>query len=125
VTTLDELENDEWPPAPADATRLVRRCHELRRKDVAAFTTEDLRVMLGQRIGVRFLLPLAVDVLVRDPLAEGDFYPGDLLRNVVRLPRSAWDACPGRRAELVAALAGVEVDDDALAADVVAFAGAP
>jgi len=39
--------------------------------------------MLGQEIGVPALLPLAVKVLLRDPVAEGDHYPGgDLLSSV-------------------------------------------
>ncbi|MEH0972276.1 contact-dependent growth inhibition system immunity protein [Micromonospora sp. CPCC 205546] len=46
--------------------------------------------MLGQQIGVPSLLPVAVQVLLRDPLAEGDHHPGDLLLNVLRLPASAW-----------------------------------
>lgn len=124
MSTLDELEHDEWPPADPDATYLVRRCHELRRKDVAEFTAGDLRIMLGQQIGVPFLLPRAVDILVRDPLAVGDYYPGDLLRSVARLPPSAWATCPERRADLLAAIAGLEPEDKHLEEALVAFRAA-
>ena len=54
-----------------DNTFLVRRCAELRRKPLAEFTAENLRIMLGQEIGVPVLLPLAIQVLLREPLAEG------------------------------------------------------
>ncbi len=77
--TLDQVEQP-WPPPPDSATDLVRRCHRLRRVPVGELTTEGLRVLLGQQIGVPTLLPLAVARLV-DPLAAGD-YPGDLLQAV-------------------------------------------
>ena len=120
MSTLEELESDVWGPPEYDS-HLVRRCHELRRKDLADFTTEDLRIMLGQRIGVPFLLPPAVDVLVADPLAEGDFQPGDLLRAVAVLPDDAWATCPGRRAELAGVLRGRVFEDEALRTAVADF----
>jgi hypothetical protein len=48
------------------------------------FTVEDLRIMIGQKkIGLVHLLRLAIKTLTIDPLAEGDYYPGDLLMNVI------------------------------------------
>jgi hypothetical protein len=83
--TLEELERDAWLDPGSSATTLVRRCTELRRKPLCEFAVEDLRIMLGQQIGVTHLLPLAVNVLEDDPFAEGDFFPGDLLLTVLRL----------------------------------------
>ncbi|MGW5668371.1 contact-dependent growth inhibition system immunity protein [Micromonospora sp. NPDC003776] len=104
MTTIERLERDVWPAPGPDATFLVRRCTELRRKPLPEFTVEDLRVMLGQEIGVAVLLPRAVGVLLREPLAEGDHYPGDLLANVLRLPESAWSDLLGERRRLAAVL---------------------
>ena len=53
--------------------------------------------MLGQNIGVHYLLPLAIDRLEGNALAAGDYYPGDLLRNVLRLGREVWDKYPDLR----------------------------
>ncbi|MFI2652256.1 contact-dependent growth inhibition system immunity protein [Micromonospora fulviviridis] len=86
MATIEQLERSVWPDPGSDASFLVTRCAHLRRKPLAEFTVEDLRMMLGQEIGVPALLPLAVQVLLRDPLVEGDYYPGDLLSNVLRLP---------------------------------------
>jgi hypothetical protein len=36
------------------------------------------------------LVPLAIDMLERDPLAEGDHYEGDLLTAVMRVETSFW-----------------------------------
>ncbi|MEU9741164.1 contact-dependent growth inhibition system immunity protein [Micromonospora chersina] len=64
-----------------------------------------MRIMLGQEIGVPALLPLAVQLLLRDPFAEGDYYPGDLLSNVLRLPDPAWSSLRAERKRLASALA--------------------
>ena len=41
-------------------------------------------MMIGQDIGSKYLLPIALKKLQENPLAEGDFYEGDLLYNVIR-----------------------------------------
>ncbi|UOZ08577.1 contact-dependent growth inhibition system immunity protein [Amycolatopsis sp. WQ 127309] len=88
--TLEQLEGHTWGDAPSDASRLVKTVHELRRKPVGQLTAEELRVLLGQRVGVDALVPFALATLERDPLAEGDFYPGDLLVAVLDLPADHW-----------------------------------
>jgi hypothetical protein len=79
--TLDQLEGFVWGEPKFDSY-LVTTCHRLRSKPIDEFSVEDLRIMIGQRIGLPHLVPLAVATLERDPLAEGDFYPGDLLASV-------------------------------------------
>lgn len=89
-----------WDAAAGQPTFLMRRCTELMSKDLDHFTVEDLRIMLGQQIGVPWLLPRVVQVLLDDPLASGDYYPGDLLAAVQRLPQEYWDPFPAERAAL-------------------------
>lgn len=101
-----------WPDPGPDATGLVRRCVALRRKALSQFTTEDLRIMLGQQIAVPILLPMAVAVLADDPLAEGNCYPGDLLCNVVRLPGDVWDGAGRLRDRLVEVLRATALPDE-------------
>lgn len=120
VTSIEELERDRWPDPGPDATELMRRCSELRRTPLDRFTVEDLRIMLLQRIGAPILLPRAVDILLVEPLAEGDYYPGDLLRAVASVPIEFWnglEAEHGRLVDRVALLlASNDVDGDILAA---------
>ncbi|MFG2053261.1 contact-dependent growth inhibition system immunity protein [Micromonospora sp. NPDC048930] len=104
MTTIEQLERDVWPDPGPDASSLVSRCAQLRRKPLVDFTVEDLRIMLGQQVGVAALLPHAVRVLLRNPLAEGDYYPGDLLSTVLRLPESAWSDRRVERKQLAAVL---------------------
>jgi len=82
--SLEELEGDAWAEPTYDS-QLVTAAHGLRQKPLRDLTVEDLRLMLGQRMGLSFLLPLALDQLEGNPLAEGDFYPGDLLGVCLRL----------------------------------------
>ena len=91
TATLEQLESDVWP-APEYSSSLVRKCHQLRKKPLAEFEVEDLRIMLGQQIGEKHLVPLALERLSENILAEGDFYEGDLLNSVLRLPASFWKA---------------------------------
>ncbi|MFJ9783386.1 contact-dependent growth inhibition system immunity protein [Amycolatopsis sp. NPDC101161] len=101
--SLEQLEGQAWGGPPADATRLVRTAHELRRKPVGDLSAEDLRLLLLQRVSIELLVPLALDLLERDPLAEGDCYPGDLLVALLKVPPAHWRRHPGelRRASSV------------------------
>jgi hypothetical protein len=87
--TLDELEGVEWGPPTYDSS-LVTNVHRLRRVPLKQYRLEDLRLMIGQQVGVRYLVPRALDHLESHPLASGNLYPGDLLAAVVRLPESFW-----------------------------------
>ncbi len=80
--TLTELENEDWGE-PQFHSHLVTECHRLRKVPIGNFTPENLRIMIGQNISLKYLVPLAMEVLHRDPLVSGDFYEGDLLRNVI------------------------------------------
>ncbi len=50
--------------------------------------------MVGQNIGLSFLIPLALEKLAENPLASGDFYPGDLLKNVLDVKPEFWQENP-------------------------------
>ncbi|MGP3988423.1 contact-dependent growth inhibition system immunity protein [Streptomyces sp. 3N207] len=107
--TLDELEGAPWPDPPPDSTALVKNVHALRKKELAALTVEDLRTLTLQNVGLPFVLPLALQVLRRDPLAEGRYYEGDLLSAVLRQPAEAWKVFPDlaeELADIVSSLSG-------------------
>ena len=87
--TLEDLDNSRWNETELQS-HLVTECHRLRKKPIGEFSIENLRIMLGQNIGTKYLLPIALEVLSQDPLAEGDYYPGDLLSSVLNLPNGVW-----------------------------------
>jgi hypothetical protein len=88
---LDILDPPAWDPAPADATPVVRRCHELRTKPLKTFTDEDLRLMIEQHVALNLLIGPALTRLRRDPLLDSGRYPGDLLASVLRVDAAFWE----------------------------------
>lgn len=50
-----------------------------------------MRLLIGQDVGLAYLLPLALEVLRDDPMAEGDMYEGDLLAAVLTRSPAVWN----------------------------------
>jgi hypothetical protein len=117
---LDELEGIAWGPA-AHESSLVVNAHRLRRVPLRDFTPGDLRLMIGQRIGLRFLLPLAVGHLEIEPLLEATYYPGDLLSSVASVEEDDWRGFAGLRQRLDTILATVQALPPEIQAQVAAF----
>jgi CDI immunity proteins len=87
--SLNELLGD-FESDTTDSSALVTTCVNLQRKPLKDFTVENLRVMIGQEIGLKFLIPMAVELLEENPFVEGDYYPGDLLSVVMQVEASFW-----------------------------------
>jgi hypothetical protein len=88
---LEKTHPDDRGEAP---TRLVARCAELIKIPLNEYSIEDLRLMIGQGLGLSYLIPLAIEKLTKDLFAEGDMYEGDLLVNVLRIDHAFWKQCP-------------------------------
>lgn len=106
--TLEQIEDSRWGNPPADATRLIKTVYELRHKPVGALDVEDLRVLLLQQESVDALVPVALTHLEQNPLAEGDFYPGDLLTTVLKIPQAYWQQHPDQQNRDSAVITAVE-----------------
>jgi CDI immunity proteins len=114
--TLEQLENDVWPE-PSVRTSLIDTCHRLRRVPIHTLTAGDIRLLLGQRIGVRHLVPRAIELLREDPLLDASYDAGDLLIAVLRADDNRFLGFPKIREQLVAIaslakqrISGSEVD---------------
>jgi len=89
--TLENLEKDICPAFHAyEGSHLIKTCHTLRKKVVNDFSIEDLRIMIGQNTGLKFLIPIAIEILKENILAEGDHYEGDLLNSVISSDKNYW-----------------------------------
>src|SRR3569833_3127639 len=106
--TLEQIEDRHWGNPPADATRLIKTVYELRHKPLGIMHTEDLRVLLLQQESVDALVPVALTHLEQNPLAEGDFYPGDLLTAVLKIPQTYWQQHPDQRRRASSVIETVE-----------------
>ncbi|MET9592036.1 contact-dependent growth inhibition system immunity protein [Streptomyces sp. NPDC006516] len=102
--TLDELDPPRWDPPAADATRLVRTVHALRGVRLGELGPADLRMLVAQQVALPYVLPLAVRLLLEEPLLDACFYEGDLLLTVVGSPPSAWVPLPDLSARLRAVI---------------------
>ncbi len=90
--SLENLEKDIWPSLNADeGSHLIKTCNSLRKKQLQDYKTEDLRIMIGQEIGLYFLMPIVIETLTKNLFAEGDMYEGDLLKNVLEIDTKFWD----------------------------------
>ena len=49
-----------------------------------------MRLMTRQNEGLPYLIILSIEILRNDLFAEGDFYPGDLLKNILSVDSSFW-----------------------------------
>ena len=88
--SLENLEKNNWGAIPENESYLVTTCHRLRKKQLKDFSVEDLRIMIGQGIGLKYLIPLALEVLEENILAEGNLYEGDLLETILLSDRNYW-----------------------------------
>jgi hypothetical protein len=86
---LSELEGTIWDEPEFDS-HLVRESFRLRLVPLRDLTVENLRLLIGQEIGLMYLVPLAIEHLEVNPFVEGDYYPGDLLASVVGTTRRFW-----------------------------------
>lgn len=79
---LENIENDTTGE-PNYGSHVVLSVHRLCKKPIGEFSIEELRLMIGQSLGLPWLVPLAIEQLDENPFAHGDFYPGDLLSSVL------------------------------------------
>ncbi|WP_410587156.1 contact-dependent growth inhibition system immunity protein [Amycolatopsis sp. lyj-23] len=107
--SLEQIENRRWGNPPADATRLIKIVYELRHKPIGAIDVEDLRILLLQQESLAVLVPIALNHLEQNPLAEGDLYPGDLLTAVLKVPEPYWQQHPDQRSRASAVIRALEV----------------
>ena len=89
--SLQQLGWQDWGEAAYDS-HIVTECHRLRRVPLGEYKVEDLRITIGQNLGLEYLVPLALEQLQEDPFAEGAYFPGDLLVTVLGAKGEFWQA---------------------------------
>lgn len=99
--SLQQLDGEDWGEPTFDS-HLVTECHRLHRVPLRDFTVEDLRITIGQQVGLDYLIPLALERLKDDPFAEGAYYPCDLLVSVLGAEVRFWQSHPELRERVVA-----------------------
>ncbi|MFD5909568.1 contact-dependent growth inhibition system immunity protein [Streptomyces massasporeus] len=100
--SLEQLEGRRWPDPPQGTTSMVKAVHELRRRPVGTLEPHELARLIGQDVGLPWLLPLAVEILrtTAPGQAAGGWYDDDLLYAVVTRKPEVWANDPDSAREL-------------------------
>ena len=88
--SIESLEECDYGNPTTASTALVEKCLSYVKLPVNTLNVEQLRLLIGQEIGLLYLIPLALDELNKNILAEGDMYEGDLLKNITSVPPAFW-----------------------------------
>ncbi len=98
--SIEQIEGVKWKE-PELNSYVVVECHRLRKIPLSEFTIENLRLLIGQKMSLNIILPLALDVLEENPFAEGNMYKGDLLANIINVAPEFWKENPELNNRLV------------------------
>jgi hypothetical protein len=98
--TIEQLENDQWEEVRFPSS-LVEKCFQYRKVPISELSVEQLRLLIGQKIGLRYTVPKAIALLQANILAEGDYYPGDLLNSLLSLSEDDWNECPAEKTKFI------------------------
>ena len=83
-----------------DAPPHVHKCHALRKVPINRLTAGDLRMLITQDVGLKYLMPSAMHLLKQDPMLEADHYAGDLLCATMGVGSQYWSSAPHELVEL-------------------------
>lgn len=87
--SIVELENIVWEDSDF-GSYVVQTSQRAVKKPLNQLSLEEIRLLLSQKIGVPYVLPIAVAALEQDILQEVHYYEGDLLNIVLGLPDAFW-----------------------------------
>lgn len=92
--SLQAIEGEDWGEPSEAPTDMIASCLRLRRVPVGELSLDNLRLMIGQRISLHILIPLALETLLVDPWIEVSLCPGDLLAVVLKVGNDFWTSRP-------------------------------
>jgi hypothetical protein len=78
-------------PREGYSSSIQMRSYNLYGKTIDDFSVDDIRFMIVQRIGLNYLIPLALNYLKNNLLLEANYYEGDLLHSILMLPKQFWE----------------------------------
>ena len=88
---LENLEKNVWRLPQNDITPLVERVYKLRKIQIEKLKLSDIRFLIRQKIGLKYLIPIALDVLRDNIFIDTDFYNGDLLQSILLVDKDFWE----------------------------------
>lgn len=87
--SIEELENNYWEDSDFHSY-VVQTSQNARKKPISQLSDEEIRLLIGQKIGLKYLIPIALSIISKNPIVEITFYEGDLLSQLLRLSENDW-----------------------------------
>ena len=109
--SIEELTGYYWC-APEFESNVVLKSHAMRRKPLAELTLDDIRTGVMQQIVVSYLVPLALEVVEKDPYAESQAFPAEVTVALLNIPIEFWIAHKDLRNRLQCVYERVEATKD-------------
>ncbi len=91
--SLEQLEKKKFEK-PNFGSRLSSECLQLWSVPIKDLSIDNLRLLIGQQIGLNYLIPFAMELLSVNPLEEGSYFKGDLLQSVISIQDEFWSDNP-------------------------------
>lgn len=88
--TLEELDGENWGEPETAPTPMVARCLRLRRTPLHALSQGDLRLLISQKIALKYTVPEAMRFISENAMLEAEYYPGHLLCALLRIDKDYW-----------------------------------
>jgi hypothetical protein len=85
--SISELEGWKWKGAipGEDDSYVVKHYFSLHAKPIAEMNLSDIRFLIGQNVGLKYLVPIALDSLRKELFIETEYYPGDLFYSLLSI----------------------------------------
>ena len=87
--SLEELEKVE-KQTYRRGNSMVSRSNKLRKIALKDLSAEDLCSMIVQNSSLKYLVPVAIEMMNKDPLIKGVSYEGDLMNAVLTVEKKFW-----------------------------------
>lgn len=98
--SLQQIEKADWGDPETAPTGVIERVLMARRMPIGEMDLFYLRCLIGQDVGMQYLVPRAMDVIEVNPLEETRYYPGDLICSLLGCDPQFWINWPDLRDRL-------------------------
>lgn len=88
--SIEELEKCWWEEPKFDSY-VTRTSYSARKKPLAQLSAEEIRLLLGQKIGLKYVIPLGISILKENVGIMVQYYEGDLLNQFLGLDINDWE----------------------------------
>lgn len=103
--SISELEGWRWKGdiPREDDSYVVRNFFTLHNKPISEMDLSDIRFLIGQNSGLKYLVPLALERLKENLFIETEYYPGDLFCSLLLINNEPnyWSVHPNHKQDLI------------------------